>query len=167
MNKSILNLIKVFIAYSILLLIFLKVINEQVYFFKVLISSFLAAFVLLIYLICWSKENREIKIISLFFSIFFHLVIVFYFPLTIDRSVSYHLLTELNNQNEKFEVSFEDMRNIISNYTNDQNFLEKRLDEQLQLGNISNNPKGYFISNRGKNLISTIRFISNIYSYEK
>ena len=167
MNSNALNLIKVFIVYSILFIISLRIINEQVYFFKVLISSFLVAFVLLIYFICWSKENIEIKIISLFFSVFFHLVIVFYFPLTIDRSVSYHLLTEINNQNENFEISFEDMRNIISNYTNDQKFLEKRLDEQLQLGNISNNPEGYFISNRGKNLIQIIQFISNIYSYEK
>ena len=88
-------------------------------------------------------------------------------PVTAERSVSVYMLCEMADTDETYTI--EDMDNkFINNYVKNFDAIDKRFNEQLMLGTIDKvGNDEYVISNRGKNIVSCLRWISKLFNIDK
>lgn len=84
-------------------------------------------------------------------------------PLTIDRSYTIFMLSDMseNAQHTFTKEEVEDRFSDIYIYSYDS--MEKRIEEQLSIGNIKESDKGYQISEKGKRLVKIFRFVEKFY----
>jgi len=145
--------------------------NNQLLIGEVVLLLFISVvFVFLFYKI--AKEYLDIKLVRQDLIIFF--LILFFFnynvygliPFNASRSNTVIIMEYLNSQNgESLD------KNEILVYVNDKYFYEydavqKRLDEQVNAGNIIKSGDKYKISNRGAFILNLFGFITNIYGIE-
>jgi uncharacterized protein YacL len=157
------NFIKIFTFTTILFigllqLDFLKITN--IYFFDGVYLLMVAT--LISFFIFRKKSLYIVTIIIAIFSMNFGFFVLF--PVSYERSVSVSLLNSLSE--DKFEkiVTKEDLRNEIKKITNNDNFLDKRIEEQLYTGYIEEVDGGYKLTSRIKNFVYLQNFISVLFN---
>ena len=156
------NLIKTYLILTFLFILllqidFLRV--SKIYFFD---GIFINCFTALTYpILKFEKNLRLITLISAFSLNFAFFVL---FPVSYERSVTVQLLTNLSESKGKIELSKIDIQNEIIKVTEEEEFTEKRIFEQLYTGYLNETENGYEVSNSINNFINTKKKISKIYN---
>ena len=86
------------------------------------------------------------------------------FPVSYERSVSVSLLNNLSEENINSTITKEQLQNEIKKITNNEMFLEKRINEQLYTGYLAEVNGEYVLTNRIKNFVSLQNLISILFN---
>ena len=86
------------------------------------------------------------------------------FPVSYERSVSVSLLNNLSKENINSPITKEQLQNEIKKITNNEMFLEKRINEQLYTGYLAEVNGEYVLTNRIKNFVSLQNLISILFN---
>ena len=90
----------------------------------------------------------------------FHITI----PVTIDRSLSVHMLANLYNSEG---LSQNEIRNrFIIGYVNDNMMIGRRINEQIASGNVYSSNGVIKLTVRGKTLVNSFRFFASLFNIE-
>ena len=81
-----------------------------------------------------------------------------------ERSVSVSLLNNLSEENINSPITKEQLQNEIKKITNNEMFLEKRINEQLYTGYLAEVNGEYVLTNRIKNFVSLQNLISILFN---
>jgi predicted PurR-regulated permease PerM len=131
-------------------------------------SSIIAFFVSFISHFCFTKvaKSRMQRAIVLqqgllvSMSVFLFLVLV---PLNLDRSISVWLLAKQNNNVSMTNEDYQ--KNAIDFFRDSQYESNRRVNEQISLGNIERNEAGdLVITERGEILVKIFRFLSEVFN---
>ena len=157
------NFLKIFTCTTLLFVIllqfdFLKFTN--IYFFDgiylLLISTIIN------YYLFKKKEVNTLIIIIAVFSMNFGFFVLF--PVSYERSVSVSLLNNLTQEEIDTVITKDELRNEIKKITNNDTFLDKRIEEQLYTGYIEKADGGYKLTSRIKNFVLLQTFISILFN---
>ena len=156
------TIIKIFLTYSI---IFFLIINFD--FIDILVYNGIFSMVLsfLITLVIFHKKNYENLLAILIVSISFHFSVFLFIPVTIDRSISVNLLTEIEKNYKNEYLNKEEISKIIREYTTTNEFVEKRIEEQIASKNIKQTSEGYILTDSGQMLIKIFQLLTKIYDF--
>ena len=86
------------------------------------------------------------------------------FPVSYERSVSVSLLNNLTQDQVDTVITKNELRNEIRKITNNDTFLDKRIEEQLYTGYIEKVDGGYKLTPRIKNFVFLQNFISTLFN---
>lgn len=121
------------------------------------------------------KVNSTIKSIITYRDILLIFTILFFsnytlygmIPFNVSRSNSIILVGYLykNSNTPKTEKEITDY--IINKYFIDYNAISKRLQEQISVGNIKKTKNGYMLTEKGRKVVDTFRFITELYNIKK
>lgn len=148
--------------------------NVEIYYYKMIGNAIISVAIIMMLLLI-SRKISSIHFLRLDLSTIFStcalvgmamLLFISIGPLTIDRSYTIFSLADMaENENRVFtEREIEDRFSSIYIYQYDS--IEKRIQEQLSIGNIIKVENGYQISDKGKKLINTFRMVEKIYPVE-
>ena len=157
------DLIKLFLSLTltfILLLQFEGIRFTNIYFFDgiyLLITSSIINF----FIFRKRTKNLLITLIAVL-SINFGFFVLF--PVSYERSVSVSLLNNLSEENINSFITREQLQNEIKNITNNDMFLDKRINEQLYTGYIEEVDGKYILTNRIKNFVMLQNLISILFN---
>lgn len=84
-------------------------------------------------------------------------------PMTIERSYTVYTLADLTDHADKTYTSEEIKDNFIEGFIEGFNESQRRIDEQVSVGNVEEVEGGYRITKKGEGLIRLYRFIEKIY----
>lgn len=154
-----------FVSISLHLNIFASV---SAYIYRLYILLFVFALILFIFsFIIYIKNKRIfnfdfsdittcIVMSALFVALFFSLG-----PMVVERSYTVYSLAYMTDNDGLY--SYEDVRNqFVTGYV-DKGATQKRLNEQVDIGNIEKDGETYRITEKGKRLINLFRFIEKIF----
>lgn len=117
----------------------------------------------------WIKLKLTYKdiLIAFLFLFFFHFSFISLVIVSLDRSISVLLLSEMADQkNRIFEKK--DLDNVYFEiYVKEYDPINRRINEQLSSGNFEEINSGYKITERGLTLVKAFRFLSEIYPVNK
>ncbi len=151
-----------FTLYTFLIFIFLKLPyfnSEKVLFYKGIKVLFLVDLILIIvFLFLKEKLSFVFIVTSIFFLI--HLLILFTFPVTYDRSLTIFILKKLN-EGPKAENQLENL--LIDKYIKKDKALIKRIDEQKKINTIDLRNGKIILTEKGKIILKINEFIYNFY----
>lgn len=83
--------------------------------------------------------------------------------MTIERSYTVYSLADMTDHPDTV-YSAEDIKaQFIEGYIEEANGSQKRIDEQVSIGNLEEVPGGYRITEKGKNLVELFRFLESIF----
>ena len=157
------DLIKLFLSLTItfiLLLQFDAFRITNIYFFDgiylLIISSVIN------YFIFRKKIKNFFVVLIAVFSMNFGFFVLF--PVSYERSVSVSLLNNLSEENINLPITKEQLQNEIKKITNNEMFLEKRINEQLYTGYLAEVNGEYVLTNRIKNFVSLQNLISILFN---
>ena len=157
------DLIKLFLSLTItfiLLLQFDAFRITNIYFFDgiylLIISSVIN------YFIFRKKIKNFFVVLIAVFSMNFGFFVLF--PVSYERSVSVSLLNSLSEENINSPITREQLQNEIKQITNNEMFLEKRINEQLYTGYLEEVNGEYILTNRIKNFVSLQNLISVLFN---
>lgn len=144
--------------------------SMRVYLYRLLIFVVLCCMVLLavVMIIGVKKETffgldlsstvMCIGLSTLFMALFFSLG-----PMSIERSYTIYSLANMADSSE-YIYSTEDIKTqFINGFIEDANETQKRIDEQVSIGNLEEVYGGYHITEKGKLLIGLMRFVESIF----
>lgn len=100
----------------------------------------------------------------LFLSFLINYSFIATFPTLIDRSISIMILNTIDVNNE---IKKEDLKDsFLENYVGYKNFhqIDKRIDEQISIKNISEKEGLYKLTTKGKNFLNFTNFLKKIFS---
>ena len=84
-------------------------------------------------------------------------------PMVIERSYTVYSLADMTDHPDTV-YSAEDIKTqFIEEYIEKANESQKRIEEQVSIGNLEEVPGGYRITEKGKNLVKLFRFIETIF----
>lgn len=84
-------------------------------------------------------------------------------PMVIERSYTVYSLADMSDH-EDTVYSAEDIKTqFIEGYIEEANESQKRIDEQVFIGNLKEVPGGYQITEKGKNYVKLFRFVEAIF----
>ncbi len=84
-------------------------------------------------------------------------------PMTIERSYTIYSLADMADHADK-DYSYEDIKDqFIEGYIEGANESQKRLDEQVYIGNLEEVDGGYRITNKGRRLVGIFRLVESIF----
>lgn len=162
---KIINFIILSLSFHIILILKRFIYNESIFFYDALLILFLFTLFLIIqniYGIISKKINfsSNLKIaLSIFF---FNYSIIITLPALSNRSISIFLLNSINN-----EQLFENKKDsIIFDYLDKTKPINKRIKEQIIIGNIEKSNNKYVITSRGKVSVNIMNFIKKLYSVD-
>ena len=157
------DLIKLFLSLTttfILLLQFDDIRITNIYFFDgiylLIISSVIN------YLIFRKKITNLFVVLIAVFSMNFGFFVLF--PVSYERSVSVSLLNNLSEEKINAPITKEQLQNEIKQITDNDTFLEKRINEQLYTGYLAEVNGEYILTNRIKNFVSLQNLISVLFN---
>lgn len=108
--------------------------------------------------ISFSSSVLCIGLSTVFMCLFFSLG-----PMTIERSYTVYSLADMTDHPDTV-YSAEDIKaQFIEGYIEEANGSQKRIDEQVSIGNLEEVPGGYRITEKGKNLVELFRFLESIF----
>jgi|TARA_B110001450_G_C17396513_1_gene389868 hypothetical protein len=142
MNPSLLNILSKFLFIFVGYLIAFKIINyfssEKIIFYDGLLAILIVGLAAILYQLFRNKAYIYDSIIILLIIIIFHILV----PTIVDRSISVSILDDINlhpeNSKEYLILSFQ--KNFMES-----NEIEKRLNEQIESGNIKITSDGTYI----------------------
>lgn len=108
--------------------------------------------------ISFSSSVLCIGLSTVFMCLFFSLG-----PMVIERSYTVYSLADMTDHPDMV-YSAEDIKTqFIEGYIEEANESQKRIDEQVSIGNLEEVPGGYRITEKGKGLVRLFRFIEEIF----
>lgn len=157
------NFIKIFTFTTVLFIIllqfdFLKFTN--IYFFDGIYLLLMSS--LFNYYLLRKKAVNTLIIIVMVFSMNFGFFVLF--PVSYERSVSVSLLNNLTQEEVDTVITKDELRNEIKKITNNDTFLDKRIEEQLYTGYIEKVDGGYKLTSRIENFVLLQNFISILFN---
>lgn len=116
------------------------------------------------------SKHLELKVLSNVLSVFLAMTITFSFlstvPLNIDRSFSVWLLNNLDKTEKSYEIGELEIT-AQEFFSTKEGEINRRIQEQLRLGNLEKFDDRYFLSSKGKKLIKFNRLVALIWGLEK
>ena len=114
------------------------------------------------YLIFRKKIKNFLVVLIAVFSMNFGFFVLF--PVSYERSVSVSLLNNLSEEKINAPITKEQLQNEIKQITDNDTFLEKRINEQLYTGYLAEVNGEYILTNRIKNFVSLQNLISVLFN---
>lgn len=145
-------------------------IEQKAYLYRLLMLTFLCCIVIFaltifvfsrrteIFGISFSVMTLSIIASALFMSLFFALG-----PMTIERSYTVFSLADMSETPDTVCSAEEIKERFINGYLNEANESQKRIDEQVYVGNMEEVEGGYRITDKGERLIKLMRFVEMIF----
>lgn len=144
--------------------------EQKAFLYRLLIMDAICCFILL--LVCFAIVVRKGTILgmgladnimivglsTLFMALFLSLG-----PMTIERSYTIYSLANMTENAATVYSAEEIKQQFISGYIEEAGESQKRIDEQVYIGNLLEVDGGYRISEKGKRLIKIFRMIENIF----
>ena len=151
---------------------FLYFIN--VFFYKMIVGLLITCVVFLLSLKILTF-NKKLKIelsykdilISFLILFFFHFSFISLVIVSLDRSISVLLLSEMADQKNRIFEKKDLEKVYVDIYVKEYDPINRRINEQLSSGNFEEIGSGYRITNRGLELVKVFRFLSEIYPVNK
>lgn len=84
-------------------------------------------------------------------------------PMTIERSYTIYSLSEMADSEKDVYTAEEIKTQFIEGFIEEANESQKRIDEQVSIGNLEVTGDGYKITKKGKNLILLMRFVEAVF----
>ncbi len=142
----------------------------RAYLYRLLILDAICCVILLVVVVAaWAKKNDLfglnlssavmcVGLSTLLMALFLSLG-----PMTIERSYTIYSLADMTDHADTV-YSYEDIKNqFIDGYIEGAKESQKRLDEQVAIGNLEEIDGGYRISEKGKRLVGIFRFVETIF----
>ena len=95
---------------------------------------------------------------TLFMALFFSLG-----PMPIERSYTIYSLAEMRDSSKEIYSAEEIKEQFVNGFVEEANESQKRIDEQVYIGNLEEVDGGYKITAKGKSLIDMMRFVESIF----
>lgn len=145
-------------------------IEQKAYLYRLLLLTFLCCMVIFaltifafskrdeIFGVSFSVMTLSIIASALFMSLFFALG-----PMTIERSYTIFSLADMAETSDTVYSAEEIKERFITDYIEGANESQKRIDEQVFIGNMEQVDGGYRITDKGEKLIKLMRFIELIF----
>lgn len=163
----------IFIVFTVLYLLSFRLnlsFISSVYTYRGIFLIFAFSVLLLITLLILKKKSaisldfKDITIMILLFSLT-HLLFFCMVPVTIERSFSVSMLSEMYNS-ENNTLSLKDVERIfIDKYVNENQAFSKRFNEQMATGTISQTDTDtYTLTSKGKALVKLFHIFDTIYN---
>lgn len=151
---------------------FLDFIN--VFFYKMIVGLLITCVVFLLSIKILTV-NKKLKIelsykdilISFLILFFLHFSFISLVIVSLDRSISVLLLSEMADQKNRIFEKKDLERVYVDIYVKEYDPINRRINEQLSSGNFEEIGSGYRITNRGLELVKVFRFLSEIYPVNK
>lgn len=112
----------------------------------------------------WGRAEIAIILVLVFC---INLVFFTHLPVTADRSITIYLLNLMNSERDKGLTTQELEDTFIESYVQEQDAIQKRLTEQMQLGTIVRQGETYKISPWGMRLIKIYGFVADLFGVDK
>ena len=144
--------------------------GQKAYLYRLLILDAICCAVLIVaVLIVWGKKNDLfglelssaimcVGLSTLFMALFFSLG-----PMTIERSYTIYSLAEMRDSSEEVYSAEGIKDQFINGFVEEAHESQKRIDEQVSIGNLEEVDGGYKITKKGKRLIDLMRFVESIF----
>lgn len=151
---------------------FLDFIN--VFFYKMIVGLLITCVVFLLSIKILTV-NKKLKIelsykdilISFLILFFLHFSFISLVIVSLDRSISVLLLSEMADQKNRIFEKKDLERVYVDIYVKEYDPINRRINEQLSSGNFEEIGSGYRITNCGLELVKVFRFLSEIYPVNK
>ena len=150
--------IRIFLTYSIIFFLIINLDFIDIFVYNGIFSMILS---FLITLVIFYKKNYKNLLAILIVSISFHFSLFLFIPVTIDRSISVNLLTEIEKNYKNEYLNKEEISKIIREYTTTNEFVEKRIESK----NIKQTSEGYILNYSGQMLIKIFQLLTKIYAF--
>jgi energy-coupling factor transporter transmembrane protein EcfT len=154
--------IRIFLTYSIIFFLIINLDFIDIFVYNGIFSMILS---FLITLVIFYKKNYKNLLAILIVSISIHFSLFLFIPVTIDRSISVNLLTEIEKNYKNEYLNKEEISKIIREYTTTNEFVEKRIEEQIASKNIKQTSEGYILTDSGQMLIKIFQLLTKIYDF--
>lgn len=146
--------------------------KNTILFYRGIIFLLLSCTIITPILLLFRKKSSNrvwtYKDIVLSLVLIFNLNLIFFthLPVTADRSVSVFMLGYLNNNSSK-SLTSQQITNFFTNkYLYEYGAMNKRLNEQIESGNIMQVENGYQITKQGQFLMKVYHLIANIFAVD-
>lgn len=181
------SILKAFLTYAVSLIVAMLLLavfmrldlfsNIVIYYYRTMLNGVVVTIIVTLLLILISK-NAKIKnlefidlspqtIASATLSVGLALILfITIAPMVIDRSYTVFTLADMTENDTKTFTAQEIENRFIDIYIKGYSSTLKRIKEQLSIGNIEEKEDGYIITEKGKRLVSTFRFVESIYPVE-
>ncbi|WP_195282974.1 hypothetical protein [Harryflintia acetispora] len=106
----------------------------------------------------FSESVLCIGMASVFMALFFTLG-----PMTIERSYTIYSLADMADHGGQIYSADEIKNRFIEGYIGEANESQKRIDEQVYIGNLEETDGGYKITEKGERLVRIFRFLESIF----
>lgn len=181
------SIFKTFLTYGVSLIVAMLLLavfmrldlfgNVVIYYYRTMLNGVVFAIIvtLLLILVSLCTKIRKLKFVDLSpqtiasttLSVGLALILfITIAPMVIDRSYTVFTLADMTENDTKTFTAEEIEDRFIEIYIKDYGSTIKRIEEQLSIGNIEEKGDGYIITEKGKRLMSTFRFVESIYPVE-
>ena len=142
----------------------------KAYLFQLFVFDCICTVLLLVLVIVLSIKRKQIfwlnfssMVISIVFSAVFMALFFSLGPMTIERSYTVFTLADLSDNAGKVYTSQEIKDNFEDRFIEEFNESQRRIEEQVSIGNVEEVDGGYQITKKGERLIKLFRFIETIF----
>lgn len=142
---------------------------QKAFLYRLLALDMLCCFVLLLVFACWhwrkpllfgfsfSENVMQTGLAALFMALFLSLG-----PMTIERSYTIYLLADMTEYGGEYAA--DDIKTqFIKGYIEGKQEYQKRIDEQVAIGNLAETDGGYQITEKGKRLVRLFRLVESFF----
>lgn len=112
----------------------------------------------LLFGLCFCENVMLIGLATLFMALFLSLG-----PMTIDRSYTIYLLAEMTDHAEQVYSAEEIKTQFINGYIEGKQEHQKRIDEQVSIGNLQEVDSSYQVTAKGKRLVRLFRLVERFF----
>ncbi len=154
------NFLKIFFLYTLLFFLIINIKIHSIFVYQGILSMLITSIILIIFL---PKDKYPLKILIVLFSMMIHFSIFLFVPVTIDRSISVNLLVSLNEKYSEDSFGIETIKEEITMYTTSDEFVMKRVDEQISSNNIKKVNDKYILTSLGRFIVDLFEVVSKLY----
>jgi hypothetical protein len=132
------------------------------------IALALAAFAAHLLLLALIKkiENFDSKLAAATLALAFNLCFLVIFPVTIDRSVTIYLLSQIERQ--EAGLTLEELQSrLIEQYVKEYDAVDRRIDEQVVTGNLKKENEKIKLTKQGRAFLNFARVIQKFFNSDK
>lgn len=116
-------------------------------------------------LVNWYKVSGETMLAAMIWAISLNLVFLVLFLVTLDRSITTYLLVTMSNGNYSNTESLNNK--LIEDYVINQKAIERRLNEQQEIGLVASDGAQVRLTKGGERLVWLMRWIKKIYGINR
>ena len=154
------NFLKIFFLYTLLFFLIINIKIHSIFVYQGILSMLITSVLLIIFL---PKDKYSLKIFIVLFSMMIHFSIFLFVPVTIDRSISVNLLASLSEKYSEESFGIETIKEEITMYTNSDEFVLKRVNEQISSNNIKQVDDQYMLTPLGSLIVNLFELVSKLY----